>query len=89
MGISKPSGKQVLGLLVAITRTESYETLDNIVSFPCGILVQEVQSFFIRGNTGFNNSFEGSHEYRVVQIVATKGWRFLDWKGTNPLLLGN
>ena len=89
MGISKPLGKQVLGLLVAITRAESYETLDNVIRFPCGILVQEIQSFFIRSNTGFNNCLKGSHEYGIVEIVATEGWRFLDWEGTNPLLLSD
>ena len=86
MGVSKPLGKQVLGSLVAITGAESYKTFDNIVRFSCGILVQEVQSFFIRSNTGFDNSFEGSHKYGIVEIVTTEGWWFLDWKGADPLL---
>ncbi len=76
MGISKPLGKQVLGSLVAITLAQSYKTFDNIVGFSCGILVQEVQSFFIYSNTGFDNSFKGSHEYGIVEIVTTESWWF-------------
>lgn len=89
MGISKLLGKQVLGSLVAITGAESYKTFNNVVRFPCCVLVQEVQSFFIRRNAGFNDCFKGSHEYGIVKIIATKGWWFLNWKGTYPLLLGD
>lgn len=89
MGISKPLGKQVLGSLVDITGAESYKTFNNVVRFPCGVLVQEVQSFFICRNTGLNDSFKGSHEYGIVKIIATEGWWFVNWKGTNPLLLSD
>ena len=61
-------------LLVAITGAESYKTFDNIVRFPGGILVLEVQSFFIHSNPGFDNSFKGSHEYGIVEIAITEGW---------------
>jgi len=30
-----------------------------------------------------------AHEYRIVKIIATEGWRFLNWKRANPLLLGD
>ena len=43
----------------------------------------------MRSNTGFNNCFKSSHEYGIVETVATEGWRFLDWEGTNRLLLSD
>lgn len=89
MGISKPLSKQILGSLVAIAGAESYKAFNNIIRFPSSVLIQEVQSFFIRRNTGFNNSFEGSHEYGIVKIITTEGWRFFNWKGTYPLLFGD
>ena len=89
MGISKPLGKQVLGSLVAITGAESYKTFNDVVCFPCCVLAQEVQSFFICRNAGCNDCFKASREYDIVKIIATEGWRLLNWKGTYALLLGD
>ena len=87
MGISKSLGMQILGSLVAFNGIDCYEALYDIVCLPCGVFVQEIQSFFIRQNTGFNDGLKGYHEYGVIEVIAIEGWWFLNWEETNPLLL--
>lgn len=40
-------------------------------------------------NRGFKDGVKGSHEYRIVKIIASEGWRFLNWMRGNLLLFGD